>query len=318
MTFETTAAEGRHQSLIHYDTFQRPGGYTLDDYGQKWTNPYGIGEMAHRDTRLFAGGKFTVSAVPFTIGADVGVFDHLKYIAISSETFPVPELGSITISCDIAASTPGTHQRRIVHGTYTATGAPYEATVRRGQQAGAVLNAIDFTTGQLFDWFVTGQTAFALIERLPSTVTGNTTDETSPAYVGRDKMYTQIIREVPIAPGRTHQVAIRYSQDKRGSAAEYLLDGEVVSKVGHVGIPLDEQRTCYTGTYPSLGPGEELSGRIASLAIGHGLFSLMDAFPFQHPDAPELSVSIPMSERLFGQGAIGQFDRFDVATCWSR
>jgi hypothetical protein len=48
------------------------------------------------------------------------------------------------------------------------------------------------------------------------------------------------------------------------------------------------------------------------VTIGHGLFSLLDAFPFQHPDAPELSVSIPISERLFGQGAGASFDDFVV------
>ena len=77
------------------------------------------------------------------------------------------------------------------------------------------------------------------------------------------------------------------------------------------------------GTYPSLGPGENLGDQIHSLAIGHGLFSLIDAFPFQHPESPELSVSIPVGTanpadagraRLFGQGAKGSFDNFEVTT----
>jgi hypothetical protein len=38
----------------------------------------------------------------------------------------------------------------------------------------------------------------------------------------------------------------------------------------------------------------------------------LDAFPFQHPDAPELSVSVPISERIFGQGAAANFDDFVV------
>ena len=41
----------------------------------------------------------------------------------------------------------------------------------KGQQAGVVLNMVNFQTGQLFDWFVGEDTAFALIERLPSNVT---------------------------------------------------------------------------------------------------------------------------------------------------
>jgi hypothetical protein len=63
----------------------------------------------------------------------------------------------------------------------------------------------------------------------------------------------------------------------------------------------------YSGTYPSLGPGELLRGRINSVVIAHGLFSLLDAFPFQHPDAPALKVSVPMQERLFGQGVRAKF-----------
>jgi hypothetical protein len=74
------------------------------------------------------------------------------------------------------------------------------------------------------------------------------------------------------------------------------------------------QNVPFTGIYSSLGAGEELGGSINGLVIGHGLFSLLDAFPFQHPEAPELSVSIPLSERLFGQGATGTFDNFKVKT----
>jgi hypothetical protein len=66
--------------------------------------------------------------------------------------------------------------------------------------------------------------------------------------------------------------------------------------------------------YPSLGPGELLVDQIDSVTIGHGLLSCVDAFPFQHPESPALSVSIPLSERLFGQGARGAFDNFMVTT----
>lgn len=51
------------------------------------------------------------------------------------------------------------------------------------------------------------------------------------------------------------------------------------------------------------------------LAVSTHTFSLLDAFPFQHPEAPDLSVSIPVGDasgrgaagraRLFGQGAGG-------------
>ena len=99
-----------------------------------------------------------------------------------------------------------------------------------------------------------------------------------------------------------------------GSAVDYYLDGVRVAHVDRVGVPLDVQDRPYTGIHPSLGPGEDLTTQLDSVVIGHGLFSLLDAFPFQHPEAPELAVSIPVSERIFGQGAVGSFDDFTVRT----
>jgi hypothetical protein len=309
-----SAAGPATSTVVVYDSFSKPGGYTLADYAAKWSNPYGLGEMALADTRSFAGSRFQISAAPFRTAFDFSVFDHLKYIAISNRAFGVPADGAIEFSSVIKASTPGTQPGRVVNGTYTATGAPYARPTLEGQQAGAVMNVVDFATGQLFDWFVSGSTAFALIERLPSSVTGNTSDTSSPDYVGREKMYTQIIREVPVTPGVAHRVAIRFSRDAAGSAVDYFLDGALVAHVDRVGVPLDVQVQPYTGIYPALGAGEELGPKINSLVIGHGLFSLLDAFPFQHPEAPELSVSIPVSERAFGQGAIASFDDFKVRT----
>jgi hypothetical protein len=217
-----------------------------------------------------------------------------------------------------------------VHGTYGPpgsypNGAPYSATVLQGRQAGAVMNMINFDTGQLFDWFVSGTTAFALIERLPSSVTG------APGS-GPNEMYTQIIKEVAITPGVAHNVAITYSRglDEGDSVVEYFLDGRRVAKVKNVGVPLDRQPgQTYTGIYPSYGAGEDLKDELDSFVIGHGTFSLLDAFPFQwgwsfgptgptcDPAWPEVcadSVSIPLTERLFGQGVIGDFDNFTVTT----
>ncbi len=265
-------------SVIVYDDFHKAGGYTLADYDAKWSI-LTLGEMAVEDTRQFDNHSLSISATPFRTGKDSSVADHGKYIALSKRVFVVPEIGSINVQ----------------------SGAPYSATVLQGQQAAATLHVIDFATGQLFDWFVSGNTAFPLIERLPSSVTG------SAERVSTATMYTQITREVPIAAGVPHTVAIRYSRDRRRSRVEYLLDGKLVSRVESVGIPLDAQGVPYSGTYPSRGPGELLRDKINSVVIAHGLFSLLDAFPFQHPDAPALTVSVPMHERLFGQGAKARF-----------
>ncbi len=307
---EATQAVARE--VIVYDTFDRPGGYTLRDYAQKWSTPFGLGEMAAGDTRRFAGGKFSVEAVPFKTATDYSVFDHVKYFASSTRSFAVPAKGALTFSAEIDVRTPGTQSGRAIHGTYGPSGsypngAPWSAPAREAQQAAATLHMIDFKTGQLFDWFVAERSAFTLIERLPSSVTGSTL----PA--GRNVIHTQIVDEVPIEPGR-HTVAIRLSRGSSGLSVEYLLDGRKVSQVRNVGIPLDVQGAKFTGTYPSLGPGELLADKIDSVVIGHGLFSLLDAFPFQHAEAPELSVSIPVEQRIFGQGAAAKFANFVVTT----
>ena len=283
-----------------YDDFHKPGGYTLADYDAKWSINT-LGEMAIQDTRQFDNHTLAISATPFRFGKDSSVADHGKYIALSKQVFAVPEIGSITFSMDVTAETPGTVTSRVVHGTYVQSKAPYEATLLQGQQAAATLHMIDFATGQLFDWFVSGNTAFPLIERLPSIVTG------SAERVSTERMYTQITDEVAIAAGVPHTAAIRYTRDRQASRVEYLLDGKRASTVERVGIPLDVQGVKYSGTYPSLGPGELLLNKINSVVIAHGLFSLLDAFPFQHPDAPAQRVSVPMQERLFGQGIRATF-----------
>ena len=316
--FFAFGAKADYKVTTTYDDFSKSGkaSYTITDYASKWFNPYGPGEMAVKDTRSFQGNKFNVSAVPFTVGFDYGVFDHLKYIAVSTQTFAVPARGYLQFSSTIKAETPGAKAGRVISGTYTVGGAPYAKPTLEGQQAGVVMNMIDFGTGQLFDWFVSGTKVFALVERLPTTVTGNGT-------VDLNKAYTQIVKEADVGPG-PHKVAIRYTRlDDATSFVEFFLNDKRFARVDKVGIPLDKQGQAYTGIYPSVGatygvtapaPGEVLASQINSFSIGHGLFSLLDAFPFQHPQRPDLSVNIPVSERLFGQGAKGTFDRFVVET----
>src|SRR3954452_7904196 len=76
-------ASGPRTTVEIYDSFDKAG-YSLADYQQKWSNIYGPGELAAGGTRSFGKGSFNVSAVPFRTAADFSVFDHLKYIAIST------------------------------------------------------------------------------------------------------------------------------------------------------------------------------------------------------------------------------------------
>jgi Family of unknown function (DUF6081) len=319
-----------------YDGFDMPG-YSLTDYAEKWLLPYGLGEMAVNDDRNFSGGYLSLGAVPFQTTSDVSVNDHLKYMAVSSRTFPVPESGTLVVSSDVRATTPGTLPDLIQHGVYGPSGSwqdpanpptppGYSARLLQGQQAALVMNVLDFCTGQLFDWFVASDTAFALIERLPSTVTGNVSnpDCRGDTEVAIDKMYTQVIRQVPVRPDVWHHVDIALTRHDGDAWVDYFLDHEPIAHVANVGIPLDKQGASFTGIYPSLGSGERLADQLDSVRFGHGLFSLLDAFPFQHPGAPELSVSIPAltppipgaagRARLYGQGASGSFDNFTTLT----
>jgi len=278
----------------------------------------GLGEMAVYDSRLVEDGVFSVEAVPFQTGADA-IFDHAKYFAISHDSFPMPKNGSLQFSVDIRATTPGTQPGRVIRGSYTDTPnceRSYVQPTIEGQQAAVMFNMTSVETGQVFDWFVSGSSVFALIERLPSNVTQPKLPASDSSYVGLAKAYTQIVKSAPVKPGEIHTYAIRYTRDATQSSVEFLLDGDPFARVDRVGIPLDTQGALYTGLYPSYhgAPGEELAQRMDTFVIGHGLYSVLDAFPFQHPGAPELAVSIPLSERLFGQGARGEFSNFDVTT----
>lgn len=295
------------------------------EYAARWANIYGPLELAAGGTRSVSQGKgVTVRAVPFHVGADYSVYDHLKYIAVSTQSFDVPQAGSLEFSVDIAASTPGTQAGRVVHGCYGAPFSfesvsqacfqPWSGPALEGMQAGVVLNMINFATGQLFDWFVSGSEVFALIERLPSNVTNPALAPGDAGYVGLDLAYTQIIKSAPVTPGKPHTVAIRYTRGPGVSRVEYFLDDKLFASVDRVGVPLDAQGVPFTGLHPSYGRGEELAEQLDSFVIAHGLFSLVDAFPYQHPERPDLSVSIPMSERLFGQGAEGTWKNFRVTT----
>jgi hypothetical protein len=341
-------AASPHTTTIVYDTFEAPGGYTLADYATKWANSFGLGDMdspsdpnyngcGRGDTRSFADGTFYIDDAPFVCGADFSVYDHLKYIATSTQTFTAPAHGSLTFASDIQAETPGTIPGYVVHGTYGPpgsypNGAPYQATLMEGQQAAAVMNMINFTTGQLFDVFISSNYAYSLVERLPSSVANGITDESDPNWVGPSKMYTQFVDQVPITPGVAHHVAITYTRGTGNGAntVEFFVDGKRISKVNNVGIPVDRQPgQTFTGSYPSLGPGENLGSKLDAFTIGYGDFSVVDPFPFQwgwqfgplgptcDPLWPAVcadSVSIPLDQRLFGQGVRAHYDNFTVTT----
>src|SRR3546814_12636166 len=113
--------------------------------------------MSLDDTRDFSSGAFAISAPTFQTRSDVGVNDHLKYIAVSNQAFAVPDKGSLTFSSTIQSTPFGVDPGRMIEGTYTQSGLPYAQATLQGQQAAAVMNMIAFSTGQPFAWFVSGE-----------------------------------------------------------------------------------------------------------------------------------------------------------------
>jgi len=291
----------------------------LAEDSSKWDLTLGPGEIAMKGTRDVNGGVLTVTAVPFRTGADT-IFDHAKYLAMSHDAFRMPKQGSLQFSVDIKATTPGTQPGRVIHGSYTTpTGQrSYAQPAIEGQQAAIIFNMTNVETGQVFAWFVSSTSAFALIERLPSNVTHPSLAASDASYVGLERAYTQIIKAGKLQSGQRHTFSIRYTRGATQSSVEYSIDGDLFSHVDHVGISLDTPGAPYTGVYPSYrsAPGEEVKARMNSFLIGHGLYSMLDAFPFQHPGAPDQAVSVPIAERLFGQGAQGEFSRFEVTTVY--
>lgn len=264
-------------------------------YEAKWAMPMPNVEPESERTRSFGGGRLQLQAVPFTVSAD-SVEDHIKYYAISTKAFAIPERGSIEVTAAIEAQTPGAVAGHVVPTTGRA--------LLEGQQAAAVIGLTNIEeTGQLFDWFVSGSKAFIVAERLA-------------VGVGFDKAYTQVVAEFDISRG-THAYTIRYSRAPLGpDQTAYLIDGRVVAETWNAGIPLDVQSPRYYArhpvTYPSLGPGELVKDQMTHFKVIHGLFTLLDEFPFNA--VPERVVSIPREERVFGQGVIATFANVTVTT----
>ncbi len=292
--------------VIHYENFNGSDRTSLlQEYHSKWINPYGPGEMAVGGVTDVKDGKLILQATPFRTSYDYSVYDHIKYLGIATQNFNIPDDGTLTFTTDIWSETPGVIPGLTMEGTFMQTGAPYRASVLVGQQAGATIHLIDFATGQLFDWFVSGNKVFCLAERLPSSITG------SPIPAGRNEMYTTILKEWTVDSGMNNYGFTYHRHPGKRDSVDFLLNGEVVLSLTNIGIPPDKQGMDII-TYPALGNGEILDSQIHSFSLGHGMFSLLDAFPFQHPESPELSVSIPVANRIFGQGVSAKFDNFVV------
>lgn len=345
----TNAAIGADRATIQiYDDFETDvagaAGYDQDDYDAKWFHPFfdiGVGEPTLPVG--FEGGALDLDAVPFTyangevtsLPFPAPTFDHIKYIGVSNEEFSIPVNGSLMFSADIVARTPGAVPGLEMRATDAITGEPVHYDMLEGRQAMVTLHMINLLTsdpaesGQLFDFLVSENKALGLTERLFGF--GN-----PPGDV--NKAYTQIVFEVDLEPGVVHNFAIRYSR-KPGlpkDQVEWLIDGKVVGKIKTIGVPLDDQRPVYYSQFPITDPsdpagaGEELKSRMNTVRMAHGLFSLLDVWPYGAATTSTgfSGVVIPdgsptegiksdgngdyVDTRIWGQGAQGYLDNFTV------
>ena len=298
-----------HKTTVLYDDFA--GG--AQAYPQKWSLFFSL-EQQFGATNLpsFAGGKLVLDAQPFRGWMDKSCAplfqvcvnaDHVKYQAFSTRSFAVPRRGSVTLSADIEGLTSGTRPGYVV-----------PATGRRlpeAHQAAAVMQLLDPTVGQTFDWFVSRHEAIPKLERTLAPI----------GPVGLDRAYTQFLHPVAIGPG-PHRYAMRYARGlARRDEADWYIDGKRVAVVHDIGIPLDVQDPAHWGhvVFRSLGPGQRVASRMNALSIGHGIYSFVDNFPFfpayeLFPAYQQFFVSIPKDQRIFGQGIDARFDNFRVVT----
>jgi hypothetical protein len=290
----TTPGTGWSSVVDHYEDFSDP-----TQYSARWMDVgefVGAGEPEAVQSRGFAGGVLQFEATPFVTSHDYAL-DHLKHFAVSTKSYEVPLRGYVEVFADIRAITPGVTPNRLV-----------PATGRRlleGQQAAATLHLIDFgDTGIRFAWYVSQSRAFALYERLP--LDGSCDLQNS---------FSQIVFELPISAA-THNFGIRYLRNVGANGfadkVDWVMDGHVRARIRGAGIPLTAPSPNHPITFPAQGPGEVLDARLNRLSIGHGIGSMIDVFPFNQCSTGQ--VSIPESQRIYGQGVMATFDNFVVTT----
>ncbi len=84
-----------------------------DEFADRWTYAYGPLELAAGATQEVTKKGITVDATPFRTSFDFSVFDHLKYLGISTDAFAVPE-------SNLRTSRKGAFYR-IIYSCYTLT-----------------------------------------------------------------------------------------------------------------------------------------------------------------------------------------------------
>lgn len=293
-TNQPNPPSGPNVTVDRYDDFS--DGST---YADRWFDVatfLGVGEPEAIETRSFANGRLNLEATPFVTSHD-HVLDHMKYLALSTRNYNVPQRGSVEVSADIVATETGCSNNLRVPATGRRLSTP--------QQAAATLTLTDRgDTGVNFTWYVSSTRALAVYER--TSLKGE---------CDLSKNFTQIVQDIAITPG-THTFAIRYLRNLGPGGFEdkvdWVIDGWTRAAIRQAGVPLATPPRANNMTFPAQGAGERLDTRLNKLSVGHGLGSMVDEFPFNQ--CPTGQVSIPQNQRIWGQGIAASFDNIRVET----
>jgi hypothetical protein len=244
-----------------------------------------------------------------------GGIDHVKWLVymnhLASSGFP---------GFDAVPGRELTCEATLGGRTFGTAGHPFGAAVADPDDdlrlAAAALNAIDFETFMVFDFFLTNKRLYAVYEHLPF----------ARATFGDYAAFTHAIPVAERDPGDLHKLAIAY--DKAAGTVRWLLEGEEVFRVDAIGLPLGprhkvldhggtparfspDQLDCGMGTFTLLDGSRGPAGR--------GLVRLSDAPGFYlnprtgGPGSFLDDASLPGS-RLFGQGAELRVEQYRVSS----
>lgn len=190
-----TAIQVGHERV--YDDFTAA---TLDP--ERWTiltakGPDGsLHPYADRNAAVVTGdGEVAITVNPFTRFHDTDPLrNNAKQMYRSTERIDVPPSGDLVVETDMAVRTYGQ--------------IPYDLL-----DAFGTMNLFDLSTGVVLDTAATGDTVYAVVERL--VIKG----VTEPA----DHYRHRVVLDVPTEPGQWHHYAISY--DARTSRASWHVDG---------------------------------------------------------------------------------------------
>jgi hypothetical protein len=145
-------------------------------------------------------GMLELTVNPYTkFHNEVQIFDNPKHLYLGTQSFPVPDNGSITFSCQM--------------GAVTHNGDPDDF-----RDGFASFNVLDFQTAMVFDFIATSSKIGVIYERL-----------LIPGITTQKEAFTEIIEVAKNEPAKLSHCQIRYSA--QANQVDYLFGGKTVYSV---------------------------------------------------------------------------------------